>query len=602
MRLNKLIIKNKFKNFSFYYSYLKNKIFVSLILSFVVALLDGLGLAMFMPLLQLVGNDNQSLDYESLGNLEVFVNLLSTLGIELNMYSVLLIIIFFFSLKGVFKFFGSYYNVVLSSNLAKMIRIDAVNSFSNISYNYFVNVDSGKVQNTLSGEIDKITNSFRFFALAIQSVMVVIVYVILAYLTNPQFAILVSIGGALSNIIYTNLYKKTKATSKKITKGNHIFHGFMMQLVQNFKYLRSTGKINDYKVKVLDVIKLLAEGSRKIGYYNSILSATKEPLSIIVVALVIMIQVSYFSVSMGSIILSLLFFYRALNEIVAYQNNWNSFLNYSGSLESFISFISDLRSNKIEYSKGYQISQISKIEIKDGFFSYNEKPFLESINLKIEPKTTIAFVGESGSGKTTITNLLSGLLFLNKGEFIINELPIKELSLNSFQTKIGYITQEPVIFNDTLFNNITLWDEKNENNFKFFLKSIELASLNKFYSNLELKENTPLGNNGILVSGGQKQRIAIAREIYKNVDLLILDEATSALDTATEKEIQNSFEKLRGKFTMVVIAHRLSTIMSADLIYLMEDGKIVEYGDFITLQEKSTKFKKMVELQGMLEN
>src|SRR5690606_33458139 len=120
-----------------------------------------------------------------------------------------------------------------------------------------------------------------------------------------------------------------------------------------------------------------------------------------------------------------------------------------------------------------------------------------------------------------------------------------------YQSKIGYITQEPVIFNDTLFNNVTFWDKKNNENLAKFRECIEKASFSEFIEGVVQPEDIPLGNNGVLVSGGQKQRIAIARELYKEVDLLVMDEATSALDSATEKEIQNYFEKLRGQFTII---------------------------------------------------
>jgi subfamily B ATP-binding cassette protein MsbA len=305
----------------------------------------------------------------------------------------------FFSLKGIAKFCESYYSVILTTNFVKKIRLESVNAISNINYSYFIKVDSGKVQNTLSGEVDRIQQAYKYYSLGIQYFISILVYVGLAFLTNPQFALLVAIGGSLSNLIYTQLYKKTKDTSKKITSGNHLFHGLMMQQVQNFKYLRSTGQVNAFANKLKKTIGDLANGFRKIGFYNSILISTKEPLSIAVVVLVILVQTTYFDADLGPIILSLLFFYRSLNQVINYQNSRNSFLNFSGSLYNFKDFIQDLNENKLNYEKGEKITGINTLQLKDANFSYDNRSFLKNINLKIEKNQSIAFVGQSGSGK-----------------------------------------------------------------------------------------------------------------------------------------------------------------------------------------------------------
>ena len=154
-----------------------------------------------------------------------------------------------------------------------------------------------------------------------------------------------------------------------------------------------------------------------------------------------------------------------------------------------------------------------------------------------------------------------------------------------------------MIFNDSIFNNVTFWQEKSEENKEKFRQTIEKVSLSEFVNELPEKENTQLGNNGILISGGQKQRISIARELYKDVELLILDEATSALDTETERHIKNNIDLLQGQTTLIIIAHRLSTIKNVDMIYLLDKGKIIASGDFDSLVKNSEKFRKMVELQ-----
>jgi subfamily B ATP-binding cassette protein MsbA len=222
---------------------------------------------------------------------------------------------------------------------------------------------------------------------------------------------------------------------------------------------------------------------------------------------------------------------------------------------------------------------------------------LKDISFSIKAGETVAFVGESGSGKTTLVNLLAGLLKPDEGELYINQKPITKLELEAYRRRIGYITQEPIIFDDTLFNNVTLWDTKNEQNLNKFRDAIRKAQLSSFIAELNDKEDERLGNNGVTLSGGQKQRISIARELYKDVDMLLMDEATSSLDTKTEKNIQKSIDALKGEYTIIIIAHRLSTIRNCDNIVLLDKGKIKAQGNYKTLINKSTEFAEMINSQ-----
>ncbi|MGB7499394.1 MAG: ATP-binding cassette domain-containing protein, partial [Moheibacter sp.] len=222
---------------------------------------------------------------------------------------------------------------------------------------------------------------------------------------------------------------------------------------------------------------------------------------------------------------------------------------------------------------------------------------LNNINLEINKNESIAFVGESGSGKTTMINLIAGLLPVSSGELTIDGMELEELNKNNYQNRIGYVSQDAVIFNDTIYNNVTFWAEKTEENLEKFERSVRQSALKNLIEELADKEETILGNNGINLSGGQKQRVSIARELFKDIDLLILDEATSALDSETEKVIQQSIEELQGKYTLLIVAHRLSTVRNVDRVVLMDAGKIIDMAGFEELMQRNEKFRRMVELQ-----
>ncbi|SIR10358.1 ATP-binding cassette, subfamily B, MsbA [Pontibacter lucknowensis] len=551
---------------------------------------------MFLPLLQMV-DGNEEVTSEGLGNLSFLIEGLSYLGINLTINSILFVILFFFTLKGIFKFIESYNKVLTQQYFIKKLRFNNVSKLNNFSYKSFVMADSGRIQNTLSGEVGRVVRAYQAYFMTVQAGIMVFVYVVMAYLTNPQFAILVTLGGGLSNLVFRQIYKKTKETSRKISNAGHKFQGLLIQNVAFFKYLKATGLSPVFAKKLKQAVITIENNNKKIGFYNSILSATREPLVIAVVVAVITIQITYFSESLGLIILSLLFFYRSLTFLMVLQTQWNNFLNVSGSLENMTEFMQELSAHQDKLG-GEKIKAFNKsLEIKGGGFKYGEASILRNINLHIDRNQTIAFVGESGSGKTTLVNLLSGLIPLSDGSFLIDSKPSSEIDISSFQKRIGYITQEPVIFSDSIYNNVTFWAEDNPENKARFWEALHKAAIADFIQDLPNKENSMLGNNGILISGGQKQRLSIARELYKDIDILIMDEATSALDSETEKVIQENIDSLKGKYTILIVAHRLATVKNADQIVLLENGEISAIGDFVSLTSKSENFKRMVSLQ-----
>ena len=225
---------------------------------------------------------------------------------------------------------------------------------------------------------------------------------------------------------------------------------------------------------------------------------------------------------------------------------------------------------------------------------------LQDINLSLHRNETLALVGESGSGKTTLMNILSGLLQPTTGQMRVDGQDAAELDISSYQNRIGYITQEAVIFDDTVFNNVTFWAERTDANLQRFWAALEKASIAEFVRTQPDAEDARLGNNGINLSGGQKQRISIARELYKDVDFLFMDEATSALDSETERAIQDNIDQLKGQYTILIIAHRLSTIKNADRVVVLKQGRIDHIGTYEELIAQSVSFKRMVEFAGGL--
>jgi ABC-type multidrug transport system fused ATPase/permease subunit len=597
MNTLKTLIKRHFSGFAFFYRILRYRLFLALVVGIAVGVLDGLGLAMFLPLLQLVGGETEATG-EGMGNLDFLVTAMQNWGLVLNLRVILLALITFFLLKGVISYFGQFYQVQIRQFYLRKLRLSLLQDFNQIKFKNFVSWDIGRIQNSFTTETERITNSFTHYFRSMNQAVLVVVYAAFAFTVDPKFSLLVVLGGLLSNVLFQYFYKLSKKASRSLTKGNSVFHGLVSQYITNFKYLKATGRNHAYANKLQDTILGIERENTRLGKYGAVLQAAREPIMVVVVATVIVLQTEVMGAPLAPIMISLLFFYRALNALNGLQIAWNNYVRFSGSQENVDEFSRDLRKSREKQKGGIPYKGFHDSLALEGVgFSYGETPILKEVTLKIQKNESIALVGESGSGKTTLVNILSGLLNPDVGIFSIDGKEFTQYEKQSFQSRVGFIAQEPVIFNADIFDNISFWAERNAENVVKCQEALKQAALYEFVHTLPEQEHTMLGAGGINLSGGQRQRIAIARELYRDIDILILDEATSALDTETEKYIQESMDALKGKYTLITVAHRLSTVRNADRIVMMNEGEIEYTTSFDQLVQNSERFKKMVELQ-----
>jgi len=234
------------------------------------------------------------------------------------------------------------------------------------------------------------------------------------------------------------------------------------------------------------------------------------------------------------------------------------------------------------------------IEFKDVFFKYEDKMILKNVNLKINRNEVIAIVGQSGVGKTTLVNLIPRFYDIASGLIKIDDVDIRDVTLNSLRDNIALVTQDVILFNDTIKNNIAYGVEVDMAKIE---EAARTAYAHEFITKLSKSYDTVVGEKGARLSGGQKQRIAIARALHKNAPILILDEATSSLDTVSELEVQKALENLMKGRTTIIIAHRLSTVMNADRIIVIDGGTIVQEGAHAQLIQADGPYKKLYDLQ-----
>lgn len=570
-----------------------------LLLSVFVAVLDGIGLTLFIPLFQLAETGEAAAS--DLGRLGFLVDFVDASRFSLSLENVLLLMLSLFAVKAIVVFVDTYYYSLLQYKFMKEFRIRMVDGLCNVSYAGFTGVDVGRVQNVITSEIGGVSSAMSSYIGALQTLVYFIGYLTLALIVNFWFALFVVLFGSLTLFIYQYFNNKVEKYSLKQSEIYNRLQGKMMELLWHFKFLKATNLIDQVKGSILNSInrvKILALKTGKLGAISGTLS---EPISVALIALAMFIQVVIFDVSVFSVILSLVFIYRSITSLLSLQIAWQGFLGDSGSVRVVTELYEELKRNE-EVSVGEQIKSLDlDIKFSNVVFAYTpiSSPVLNGVSFSIKKNSTVAFVGESGAGKTTILNLLAGLIFTENGKVLIDGELLTASSASGYRNLIGYITQEPVIFNNSLYDNVTLGAEKTPQNLKKFWEVIDKTALNETVAEMQDAEDTILGDNGIRISGGQKQRVCIARELFRDCALLLMDEATSALDSENEEIVQAYINALKGKLTIVLIAHRLSTVKGADVIYVLENGNITASGAFDDLVEKSPAFRKMVDLQGV---
>jgi subfamily B ATP-binding cassette protein MsbA len=589
--------KSSINIFIFFKKHIGNKLFISLVLSIIIVIFDSLGIALFLPLFQIISNPD--LSHNFFDKIPFIKNYLSGYTSKEITYLLQFTILFIFIIKGLFKFFENIFRYRIQEMFIRKIRFICLDLLSGIDYESYLKVNTGRIQNTLTVEVFNVAQALRTLINLFQSSIFVFVYFGIALILNPIFTILVIFGSLLVHIIFKPLYISTKTISILITKKGHKLSELFLDYINYYKYFKATATNDGFVGRIKQQSFEIEHSNLKKAKNESILNSFREPLVIFILLLSIFIQSLFNTTGLVTSFVSIILIYRGTTYSGSLQLFWNGLLSASGAVFNMADFINDLNENQTKPGSKNLLSFENRIEFKNVSFSYGANRVLKNICFNINKYSSTAFVGESGSGKTTIANLLSGLLKLkaNSGEIEIDGVSYQMLNLKSLQKRIGYVTQEPVIFADTFFNNVSLWDEKNEINQARFINSISQASLLEFFNSQSFTGDTVIGSEGVYLSGGQLQRIGIARELYKGCDILVFDEATSSLDPENEQIIKESIEILKKDVTLLIIAHKYSLIKECDTVYYLERGEIVEQGSFDELVNRNGNFSKMVNLQ-----
>ncbi len=381
-----------------------------------------------------------------------------------------------------------------------------------------------------------------------------------------------------------------------------VFSNILAESIRGIKQVKSYTKENYEKKRAFEIIDLIKNYFTRSAFISNRLSPLMEFIGSLAIALSIYaggIFVLNETMTTGQFMSFLVSLLLAYQPVKALGNLNISVQEGLAGAERIFKLLDTSEENMEEVSKKENIVLDGDILIKNISFGYNQKNVLNNINISIPKHKRVALVGLSGSGKSTIANLIPRFYDNYKGDIIIGSRNIKQIDLKDLRNNISIVTQETILFNDTIANNIRYG--KLEASDEEIKNVANLAGINEFSKSLEKNLETTIGESGIKLSGGQRQRVAIARAIIKDAPILILDEATSSLDNITEKSIYKTIKNLMKNKSILIIAHRLSTIEDSDIIYVVDNGKIDSFGSHEELLQKSEIYKKL-QLREKLEN
>jgi len=530
-----------------------------------------------------------------------FARFVSENGADNGLLAVSLGVVVMFFFKNIFRYFALYFLAPLRTGVVRELRQGVYDKILQLPLAYFSETRKGDIIARMSTDVKEVENSIlNTIESTFRDPVTMLIFLIAMMWMSIDLTLFVLILLPVAGFVIGRIGKSLKRKSHR----EQVQLGYLMSLFEEslsgLRIIKAFNAERYQKAKFLRENRQLESLATKAVRRWQVSSPLIEFLSVGVVAALL-----YYG---GNLILDgeegfdaskflgyILVFANMLGPARNVANSYIYIQRGTASLER-IESIMDAEISIKESLHATNIKTFERaVEYRNVTFQYADKPVLNNISLTIEKGKMIALVGPSGSGKSTFADLLARYHDVTSGEILIDDYNIRDLRIGSLRKQLGIVTQESILFNDTVFNNIAFGIDNAEA--EDVIKAAKVANAHEFIMRLENGYQTVIGDRGSKLSGGERQRITIARAIYKNPPILILDEATSSLDTESEKLVQDALFKLMKNRTSIVIAHRLSTIQFADEIVVMQEGRIVERGNHTALIAKNGLYAKLVEMQ-----
>ena len=512
------------------------------------------------------------------------------------------LIITMFLLKNLFNYLAMYFITFLRNGVLKDLRNELYDKTIELPISYYSEKRKGDTIARITSDVLEIQHSFLSILELIVREPLTIIFTIIAMLAiSPKLTLFVFLFLPVSGFLISLIGKSLKRKSDKVQNEQGYFLSILEETLGGLRVIKA------FNAESVFAKKFQASTKRFFNFSNSLLnrqnlaSPTSEFFGIAAIGVILWYGGQMVLVD-KTLEAELFITYMALSYQILTPAKSISKASYSvkkgNAAAERVLEILDTKNPISEIDNPiHQETFNTAVNINNISFKYEDEYVLKNFNLTVEKGKTVALVGQSGSGKSTIANLVTRFYDVNEGDISIDGNNIKNLSKKSLRGLLGLVTQDSILFNDTVKNNIGLGKENATDD--EIIAAAKIANAHDFIMDLPKGYDTNIGDSGNKLSGGQKQRLSISRAVLKNPPIMILDEATSALDTESERLVQDALEKMMKNRTSIVIAHRLSTIQNADTIVVLLKGEIVEQGTHAELLELNGTYKKLVQMQSL---
>ena len=608
-------MKTNYFNRIFGYAWVYKKYFILNILSNIFyAFFGTLSMISLFPMLKVLFNQTEQLNNppvwqgmsEAANYVENYLNYFVTTKKASGSDDVLIfmvsIIIITFLLKNIFNYLSMFFITFLRNGVVKNIRNDIYEQMIKLSLSFYSEKKRGDIVARISSDVQELDNSFlSIFELIVKDPLMVLFTLISMFLISPKLSLFVIIFIPICGFVISVVGKSLRRKSLKVQKEQGQFISLVDETLSGMKILKIFNAEKKFFKKFTDSTNRFYKFSNSVLNRKNLASPLSEFLGISSIAGVLwfggMMVLKENSLDASAFIVYLGLAYNILTPAKSLSRATYKVKKASAAAERIFHII-DNETMVVEDKNAQNIESFSScIEINNIAFSYEDEIVVDGLNLKIPKGKSFALVGQSGSGKSTLANLICRFYDVSSGSINVDGINIKNLKKDALRNLIGLVTQDSILFNDSIKNNLLI--AKPEATNEEIIECLKIANAWEFVSKMPEQIDSNIGDSGNKLSGGQKQRLSIARAVLKNPPILVLDEATSALDSESEKLVQNALENLMKNKTSLVIAHRLSTIQKADRIIVLEKGKIIESGVHKELMKNDGIYSNLVKMQSI---
>ena len=591
-----------------YSKYMALNIFFNVLYAF----FNAFSFLVLMPMLEVLFGENRAVytkpSFSSALDFKTYVS--DRMSFEVTRYAgedpqralllVISLILVTFLLKNLFNYIALFFITFLRNGILKDIRITLYNTITKMSMAHFTEKRKGDLMSRVSNDVTEIQYSFlSIIELLIREPLTIVFALLMMFSISAKLTLFVLLFVPFAGILITRIGKTLQPKSNKVQVEVGEVLAKIEETISGLNIIKAFRAEGSFQSKFRDTNQRLFKLSNSLINRMNLSSPLSEFLGISVFAVLLWYGGSLVLVekqlNAAAFITFLGLAYGVLTPAKGISKALYSIKKGNAAaarilevLETPNPIVDPVKPKKMSaFNKGVRFNEVS--------FAYEDELVIDKLNLTIPKGSSVALVGPSGGGKSTIANLVPRFYDVNEGSISIDGTDIRQFTKNDLRSLMGIVTQDSILFNDTVANNLRI--AKPDATEKELRNAAEIANALSFIKALPKGFDTNIGEQGNKLSGGQKQRLSIARAVLKNPEILILDEATSALDTESERLVQEALIKMMKSRTSLVIAHRLSTIQNADLIVVLQNGKIAEKGTHEELIAKKGTYKKLIELQ-----